>query len=200
MAKADETRAKILQQAAVLFNQQGYAGSSMSDIMQATGLQKGGIYNHFTSKQALALEAFDFAFQRCQERFRIALAAKQHAIERLQAILAVFRTFIEDPPIAGGCPILNTAIESDDANPALRDRAQAAMNILRNSIRRTVERGIARGEIQATVEADTVTTVIISTLEGALMMSKLYDDPVHLERAIAHLNDYLCDRLLPPST
>ncbi|MBD1861626.1 MULTISPECIES: TetR/AcrR family transcriptional regulator [Trichocoleus] len=199
MAKADETRAKILQEAATLFNQQGYAGSSMSDIMQATGLQKGGIYNHFTSKQALALEAFDFAFQRCQERLRIALATKQHAIERLQAILGVFYSFIEDPPIAGGCPILNTAIESDDANPALRDRAQAAMNTLRNSIRRTVERGIARGEIRPTVEADTVATVMISTLEGALMMSKLYDDPVHLERAIAHLNDYLCDRLPPPS-
>lgn len=195
MAKADETKARILQQAAALFNQQGYAGSSMSDVMQVTGLQKGGIYNHFVSKQALALAAFDFAFQQCQERFRMALAPRQGAVERLQAILAVFQSFIADPPIAGGCPILNTAIESDDANPALRDRAQGAMNSLRHMIRRTVERGIAKGEIRSTVEADTVATVMISTLEGALMMSKLYDDPIHLQRAIAHLHEYIGDRL-----
>jgi AcrR family transcriptional regulator len=45
------TKAHIIQQAAVVFNQQGYAGTSMSDIMRATGLKKGGIYNHFQSKE-----------------------------------------------------------------------------------------------------------------------------------------------------
>lgn len=63
MPKAKETKEKIVKQAAELFNQQGYAGSSISDIMRATGLQKGGIYNHFHSKQELALAAFDFASQ-----------------------------------------------------------------------------------------------------------------------------------------
>lgn len=61
MSKAEETKEKIIKQAAQLFNQYGYAGSSMSDIMRATRLQKGGIYNHFQSKQELALAAFDFA-------------------------------------------------------------------------------------------------------------------------------------------
>lgn len=51
MSKAKETKEKIVKQAAELFNQQGYAGSSISDIMRATRLQKGGIYNHFQSKQ-----------------------------------------------------------------------------------------------------------------------------------------------------
>jgi AcrR family transcriptional regulator len=56
MSKGEETKAKILHQAAELFNQQGYAGSSISDIMRVTGLQKGGIYNHFSSKDELALK------------------------------------------------------------------------------------------------------------------------------------------------
>ncbi|MHC5720487.1 MAG: TetR family transcriptional regulator, partial [Nostoc sp.] len=55
MSKGEETKSRILYQAAELFNQQGYAGSSMSDIMRVTGLQKGGIYNHFQSKDDLAL-------------------------------------------------------------------------------------------------------------------------------------------------
>jgi AcrR family transcriptional regulator len=73
MSKAQETKMRIIEQAAALFNQQGYAGSSMSDLMRVTGLQKGGIYNHFRSKDELALEAFDFAVNRVQEEFMGAL-------------------------------------------------------------------------------------------------------------------------------
>jgi TetR/AcrR family transcriptional regulator, transcriptional repressor for nem operon len=191
MSKAQETRDKILQQAAELFNQQGYAGSSMSDLMRATGLQKGGIYNHFESKQALALAAFDFAFQCLNQRFATALQGKRHAIDRLQALIDLYSDFIEHPPIAGGCPVLNLAIESDDTNPILRDRVCQALDQWRNLIIRIVNRGIDRQEIRATVDADKAATLIISTLEGAIMMSKLYQTPLHLERAIEHLTDYV---------
>ena len=191
MSKAKETKEKIVKQAAELFNQQGYAGSSISDIMRATGLQKGGIYNHFQSKQELALAAFDFASQQTSRRFLIAIKGKPNAIERLQAILFVFSRFVDEPPLVGGCPILNTAIESDDANPALRNRVQKAMDAWRNMICRIINKGISSGEIRVNVEADTFATIMISTLEGAVMMSKLYGNSIHLERAIEHLNDYI---------
>jgi AcrR family transcriptional regulator len=191
MSKAEETKEKILKQAAELFNQQGYAGSSISDIMRATGLQKGGIYNHFQSKQELALAAFDFASRQINKHYLIAMKGKRNAVERLQAIISVFRSYLDNPPLAGGCPILNTAIESDDANPALRDRVQKAMDAWRNLICRIINKGIAKGEIYANVEADTVATIMISTLEGAIMMSKLYGNSIHMERAIKHLNDYI---------
>lgn len=195
MSKAKETKEKILKQAAELFNQQGYAGSSISDIMRATGLQKGGIYNHFQSKQELALEAFDFASRHISRRFLIAMKGKRNAAERLQAILSVFHSYVDRPPLVGGCPILNTAIESDDTNPGLCDRAQKAMDSWRNMICRVINKGISSGEIRSTVEADKVATVMISTLEGAVMMSKLYRNPIHLERAIEHLNDYIESQL-----
>ena len=44
-----------------MFNRQGYVGASMRDLVDATGLEKGGIYNHFGSKEQLALEAYDYA-------------------------------------------------------------------------------------------------------------------------------------------
>lgn len=191
MSKAKETKEKIIKQAAELFNLQGYAGSSISDIMRATQLQKGGIYNHFQSKQELALAAFDFASGQTSKRFLIAIKGKHNAIERLQAILSVFRSYIDDPPLAGGCPILNTAIESDDTNPALRDRVQKAMDAWRNLICRVINKGISQGEIRSNVESDTVASIMISTLEGAVMMSKLYSNPIHMDRAINHLNEYI---------
>ncbi|MBW4470272.1 MAG: TetR/AcrR family transcriptional regulator [Stenomitos rutilans HA7619-LM2] len=195
MQKAAETRAKIIQQAAGLFNQQGYAGSSMSDIMRVTGLQKGGIYNHFNSKEELALAAFDFAIQLSSQQFLEAIRGKRHAIEKLQAMLQVYRQFVDNPPIPGGCPLLNTAVESDDAHPALRDRAQQAMTSWRRLIIRIIAKGIAKGEIHANADPEAAATILIATIEGALMMSKLYGNEVHLERAIEHLHHYLVREL-----
>ncbi|GAX40357.1 TetR family transcriptional regulator protein [Tolypothrix sp. NIES-4075] len=191
MSKGEETKEKILLSAAELFNQQGYAGSSISDIMRVTGLQKGGIYNHFKSKDELALLAFDYAIAQITGHYRVALRSKRHAIERLQAIIDVFRSNIDNPTIKGGCPLLNTAVESDDTHPALRDRAQQAMNSWRDMICRIIQKGIEKGEIRSDVDADEVATIIISTLEGAVMMSKLYEDSIHLKRAVNHLNQYI---------
>ncbi|WP_017316607.1 TetR/AcrR family transcriptional regulator [Mastigocladopsis repens] len=195
MSKGEETKEKILQQAAELFNQQGYAGSSISDIMRVTGLQKGGIYNHFKSKDELALQAFDYAIAQIKQRYRAAIRSKRHAVERLQAIIDVFCSNIDNPIIKGGCPLLNTAVESDDAHPALRQRTQQAMNSWRDLFCRIIQKGIKKGEICPTVNADEVTTIIISMLEGAVMMSKLYGDSIHIERVLKHLNDYVKSHL-----
>ena len=57
MTKGQQTRRGIVEKAAPLFNQKGYEGTSLSDLMDATGLQKGGIYRHFDSKEELAAAA-----------------------------------------------------------------------------------------------------------------------------------------------
>src|SRR5579859_7841680 len=187
MSKGEETRERILASSAQLFNRQGYFGASLADIMRETGLEKGGIYNHFSSKEQLALESFDYAYGLVQQRVREALAGKQNAIERLLAIVSVFQSEVDDPPVAGGCPILNTAIEADDANEVLRDRARAAMDDWRDTIHRIVNRGIERGEVRPTTDADEVASLLIAMLEGALMLSNLYRDSIHMKRAAAHM-------------
>ena len=191
MSKGEETRERILARSAQLFNRQGYFGASLADIMRETGLEKGGIYNHFSSKEQLALEAFDYAYGLVQQRVRQALAGKLNAIERLQAIVSVFQGIAENPPVAGGCPILNTAIEADDANEVLRDRARAAMDDWRSTIQRIVNKGIERQEIRPGINVDEVATIFITTLEGAIMLSNLYKDPIHMNRAADHIVRYI---------
>ncbi len=191
MSKAQETREKILREAAALFNQYGYSGSSMSDIMRVTGLQKGGIYNHFKSKDELALQAFDFVIEGMRKQYLTVLKGKHSAVDRLKAIISIFSNLAENPPIPGGCPLLNTAVESDDAHPALRERVQIAMDGWRALICQIINKGIAKGEVRENVEADVVATIMISTLEGAVMMSKLYGDAIHVKRAVTYLHGYL---------
>jgi TetR/AcrR family transcriptional regulator, transcriptional repressor for nem operon len=191
MSKGEQTRERILARAAQLFNRQGYFGASLADIMRETGLEKGGIYNHFSSKEQLALEAFDYAYGLVQQRVREALAGKLNAIERLQALVSVFQSIVEDPPVVGGCPILNTAIEADDANEMLRDRALAAMDDWRTTIERIVNKGIERREICSGINADEVASILIATLEGAVMLSNLYKDHRYIQRAVSHVMRYL---------
>ena len=191
MSKGEQTREMILARAAQLFSRQGYFGSSLSDIMYETGLEKGGIYNHFSSKEQLALEAFDYAVELVQQRTKLALAGKVNAIDRLNAIVTVFQELVEDPLLIGGCPILSTAIEADDAQPALRERARAAMDDWRMTIHRIVRKGIERQEIRPGVDADVLATLLISTLEGAIMLSKLYGDNIHMHRVVEHLTGYI---------
>jgi AcrR family transcriptional regulator len=62
MTKGQQTRRKIVEAAAPIFNQRGYEGTSLNDLMEATGFQKGGIYRHFSSKEELAAEASEYTW------------------------------------------------------------------------------------------------------------------------------------------
>ncbi|MEM7726459.1 MAG: TetR/AcrR family transcriptional regulator [Cyanobacteria bacterium P01_A01_bin.45] len=191
MSKGKQTKERILQQAAELFNQYGYHGSSISDIMRVTELKKGGIYNHFKSKDEIALLAFDYAVNCVQKHYLGVLRNKRHAVERLQAIIKAFSTYMDNPVIKGGCPLLNTAVESDDTHPQLRERTQKAMDNWCSLIVRIIDKGIARGEIKADVDPDEAATIMISILEGSLMMGKLYGDMIYIKRGINHLHRYI---------
>ncbi|NTU83175.1 MAG: TetR/AcrR family transcriptional regulator, partial [Chloroflexales bacterium] len=174
-----------------VFNTLGYSGTSMRDLTRATGLEKGGIYNHFPSKEALALAAYDYSVGVVGARFSAALAVREGAVERLEAIVGVFAAYLERPPIPGGCPILNTAVEADDTEPALRARAQTAMTGLQKLIGITVKAGVARGELRPEADPRAVAAVLIATLEGAIMLGRLYDDPAPMRAAVAHLSWYI---------
>ncbi|MEP6988100.1 MAG: TetR family transcriptional regulator C-terminal domain-containing protein, partial [Chloroflexota bacterium] len=91
----------------------------------------------------------------------------------------------------GGCPILNTAIESDDTHPILRARTEAAMSNLIASLQRIIDKGITRGEIRAEVHSQEVAVVFISTMEGALMLSRLYNERQHITFALHHIEQFI---------
>ena len=197
MSKGEVTQQEILAQAAQVFSERGYAGTSMADLMRATGLSKGAIYNHFSSKDDLAVQSFNYAMAQVRERFRVCLQDRRNAIDRLLAVIDLFRSLVDEPLFIGACPILSLSIEVDDTHPELRDHARAAMSDWRFFITRTIEKGVERGEIRADVETETAATILMATLEGALMLTKLYADTRYTHRAADHLRHYLETELRP---
>ena len=189
MTKGEQTRRKIVEAAAPIFNKRGYEGSSINDLMQATGLKKGGIYRHFSSKEELAAEAFDYTWTAARNARALHVDEKANGIEKLKQFIA---NFIEHrSAVPGGCPILNTAVDSDDGNPVLRAHVARALRSWLARLQTIVEQARERGEAQPGVDAKTVATLIVASLEGALMMSRIQRNDDALRRVQAHLNRYL---------
>lgn len=193
MGKGQQTRDEILRQAAVLFNRKGFAGAAISDVMAATGLQKGGIYRHFDSKDQLALQAFDYALELVNGRYLAAIRSSGHAVDRLRAIVEAFAELQRELPIAGGCPIMNTAVDSDDGHPQLRARARRALSDWHRMLTQVIERGVERHEIRAAVDSAGAASRMIALMEGGLMMARLLDQDWHLERAVRGLHRWIDD-------
>jgi AcrR family transcriptional regulator len=129
MSKGEETRQRIVAQAAAMFNQHGFDGSSLSELMKATGLEKGGIYRHFSSKEELAAEAFDYAWKAAWDARMRDLGSIANSVDKLKQIIA--NCVRRRSSVPGGCPLLNTAIDADDGNPILRASALKALGVWR---------------------------------------------------------------------
>src|SRR6267154_2460465 len=189
MTKGEQTRKKIVAAAAPIFNQNGYEGSSLNDLMEATGLKKGGIYRHFSSKEELAVEAFDYTWEAAWNARLLHVDEKANGIEKLKQLIA---NFVDDrSPVAGGCPILITAIDADDGNRVLRTRVAKALRSWVSRLQVIVEQAQERGETLRGVDSKAVATLIVASLEGALMMSRVQRNDEALRRVQSHLNGYL---------
>jgi TetR/AcrR family transcriptional regulator, transcriptional repressor for nem operon len=189
MSKGEITRQRIVELAAPLFNQRGFAGCSMQDIMHATGLKKGGVYRHFSSKEELAAEAFRYSLS---QAVKLRMPPADPVRSAVALLHEVIKQFVEEPSaVPGGCPILNTAIDADDGNPVLRELAREGLKSWRSRISRIVSEGIDRKEFRQDVEPRRLANTIIATLEGALMMSRLEGSKTALNDARASLEELI---------
>ncbi len=189
MTKGEQTRRKIVEAAAPIFNQRGFEGSSLNDLMEATGLKKGGIYRHFSSKEELAAEAFDYTWQVAWNARLLHVDENANGIEKLKQLIANFVDYRS--PVAGGCPILNTAIDADDGNSVLRARVAKALRSWLSRLETIVKQAHARGETRPDVDPKAVAMLIVASLEGALMMSRLQRNDQALRGVQTHLNRHL---------
>jgi TetR/AcrR family transcriptional regulator, transcriptional repressor for nem operon len=194
MSKGDDTRERIIEQSAPLFNKQGYAGTALSDLMEATGLKKGGIYRHFSSKEELAAEAFDYAWRKAVKVRAHGIDSTSNAVDRLKQMVENF-VELRTGLVPGGCPLLNTAIDSDDGNTVMRERARGALRSWQARLAKIVKRGLRDGQVRKGVGPDELAALVISQLEGALMMSRLNQSRRPLEWAKAHLTEYFETRV-----
>jgi len=189
MRKGERTRQHVIATAAKVLNRHGYAGSGMSELMEATGLAKGGIYRHFESKEDLAVEAFRYAFAEVLKLRFGDLDALPNAADKL--VKYVERYALVESPIPGGCPILNTGIENDDGNPALLKCAQDAFDTVVRRLTKIIREGQERKEIRAEIVPGELALFLYSSLEGGIFATRLQGTRQRLKVVARHLCEYI---------
>ncbi|MCP4129817.1 MAG: TetR/AcrR family transcriptional regulator [bacterium] len=191
MDKAEKTRKYIIEKAAPIFNKHGYAGTSLSEIIDAIGLTKGAIYGNFKNKDEIALEALAYNYDNLSEKIADKVKTEKNSCNKLKAFAAYHIDNFDEITENGGCPILNAAVDSDDGNPLLQKKVLQLTDDWENNIVKLVERGIKRGEIKKETDAVQFATIFIATIEGGLMLSNLTGNREYVARVVEHIKEII---------
>ncbi|WP_069660593.1 TetR/AcrR family transcriptional regulator [Arcticibacter eurypsychrophilus] len=184
LSKAERTRKFIIEKTASIFNTQGYAGTSLSDLTQATGLTKGSIYGNFENKEQVALAVFDYNYTTILRISRELINLAGTYREKLLIYSSVYHDFMESSFPQGGCPILNTAIEADDTNRLLKNRAAEAIFKWKENIVKLIQEGSLAGEFKPVIDEAQMALSIIALIEGGVMIAKVTDSQKNLDEVL----------------
>ncbi|SKC86799.1 TetR/AcrR family transcriptional regulator [Ohtaekwangia koreensis] len=182
MTKAERTRQLIIEKTAPLFNKKGFDGTSLSDLTESTGLTKGALYGNFNDKEEIALEAFKYSIKKVKETARQKVDAEQTYKKQLFALIDFYAEYVFNPPIPGGCPMLNMAVEADDYRTPMRKVVTKELMDTITFITSLLEGGIKAGEFKKDTKSNEIAYTIFCSVEGALMFARVErsDEPMKI--------------------
>lgn len=187
MSKGNTTKEFIVQKAAALFNAQGYAGTSLQHIMNETGLAKGGIYRHYDSKEDIAVDAFRYSYQLLRAAYLQSFSKTDAPDVKLKKLIQQLLLFMKSPPVKGGCPIMNTAVEADDNNPVLRKEAMAAAMEWEEILTSIFEEGVKKKIFKPLNPVDEA-RFFFAAFEGGILFAKLHHKAAYIVSIAAMLH------------
>jgi TetR/AcrR family transcriptional regulator, transcriptional repressor for nem operon len=160
-----ETHDRIVRKASVRLREKGAHGIGVADLMKEAGLTHGGFYAHFDSREALVIEAFNYAMGRATERWR-KLAEQTQPDKRFATIVESYLTTIHRDDPGHGCavPTLGPEIsrESAKTRKAFAARLDDMIEMLADQLPELPRKAARQQAIAA-----------LSTMAGALVLSRV---------------------------
>ena len=191
--KAERTRNFIIEKTADIFNRKGYAGTSLNDLTEATGLTKGSIYGNFENKEEVALAAFDYNLGQVNLIIQQKINKSDNYYNKLLASARVYDQFTKSAFPKGGCPILNTAIEADDTHELLKARATKAILGWKKNLQDLMQAGVDAGEFKKDFDHAQLALSIIALIEGGVMIAKLTNSQSSLDKIVMTIEGLIND-------
>jgi len=195
MSKAERTKQLIIEKTAPIFNKRGYAGTSLTDMTDATGLTKGSVYGNFEDKDDVAFAAFDYNMGKLIGQVREQQANQRSALSKLQAFITVYRNGLQAPVLSDGCPIINMGTEADDTHPQLKEKVNAALARWQKSVSAIIQQGKMQGEFREDVNATEFASLMIAMIEGGFTLSKISGDTSYLNQSLDRLERLILSEL-----
>ncbi len=137
------------------------------------------------------MEAFKYSMRKVKEMVQQHLSKALTYRERLSALLDFYSSYVFRPPIAGGCPLLNTSVEADDHHTSMRRVVIKELNNTVNFIRDLIEKGVEANEFRKDIEPKALAYTIFCAIEGALIFSRLERSREPMDLIVSHCNRIL---------
>jgi TetR/AcrR family transcriptional repressor of nem operon len=164
-------REKLASSAVDTFHAKGFHGCSIQDITDAAGVPKGSFFNHFESKEALAIDALGRYLER-----RRSDALLDKAIPPLERLKNHFSSIVEKIEVSEfqrGCLLGNLATEMADGYPKMRERLRLAFDGWSEAVESVLREAQAAGEIDPRHDPGELGRFLVNALEGAIMRLKI---------------------------
>ncbi len=176
----------VLQNAMTVFWQRGYAGTSMRDLTQATGLSTAALYNRYADKDGLFIEVLSrYADEGLSERVNRLSSASNLA--PLQAI----RTFFDElvaaslaDPDHKGCLLVNTLLDGAAISPEARRLVRQQFETLEGFFTTQLHRAVAEGALDRRSDVEALATGLLGSVFGLRVLGRFDPDPVRLRRFV----------------
>lgn len=194
--KGQQTKEKILTTARDLVMQKGFAGTSIDDILKGGPYSKGQFFHHFGSKADLATELVKWHAGRDIEMFRTTLAQAEtrsdDPLAQMMLFLKMFERYIsnENEPSLG-CMYAVYTYESMQFDPSIRDFVADTLRDWTAIYVRKFQEILECYEPARPVTARQLAEMIVSIIEGALVLQRAYGNVTMTARQSAHFRDYL---------
>src|SRR6202035_5638676 len=179
MAKSSDSKEKTVVAAVKLFSQRGYHGTALNDILDAAGSPRGSLYFHFPKgKEEIGEAASGLAGAAVRQVIATAAETSSNVEDFLTQIVQTMASNLERSGYTEGCPIATTALETAAQSEVLGAATRDAFQKWELEIKRGLFRlGMPAGE------ADLADTMVLSPLEGALLLARTYRSLAPMQRA-----------------
>lgn len=161
--RGERTRLRILEVAAGLYAEHGYAGTSLNEIIRASGLTKGAFYFHFDSKAELALEVYRHKQHEWLERVTAITAGDGRALDRFIALGRALAEMIEADPTARCVGKLAEALVEE---PGAREHVLAQLDGWVELSAQLLREAQGEGDVAGDIDARRVAEMAVSSFIG----------------------------------
>lgn len=182
--RSESTRQFIIETTAGLFNKKGYAGTSLSDLTEATRLTKGSIYGNFENKEEVALAVFNFNAERRVAIIQNKLSQAVGYKDKLLAFINLFSTAEIGVFPEGGCPLLNAGTEADDTHEPLRQRVSEEISNTLQEVVSIIRDGIIAREFRPDTDANQLALSLLAIIQGGIFIARTTRNPTHLDTVL----------------
>lgn len=173
------TRDMILEKTQELIYKQGYIATSISDIMQASGVGKGQLYHYFASKQAIGLEVVAGLLDTWRSQLLDGILSQENPKAALVAMVDWFFEFHRNQTVFYGCPLGNLIVELAAQEPAFQDLLKGFVRDWELALRRVLQ---AYYPARNLTDCQEQAVAIIASLQGGVILVKVHQNLASLEQ------------------